>query len=141
MPRIFRLAAALRLLTAYAISRLGDWLGEIALALVVLRTTGSALAVTAVFVLGTFVPAAAGPVLVARLGGKRALPLLLAGEGALFAVAAGCATTAPLAVLLALVLADGALGVAARGLLKAALVAATRPVGALREGNAALTAL
>jgi hypothetical protein len=136
----FGLSGFRRLFAAYSVNTLGDWLGEIALALIVLRTTHSALAVTALFVLGTFVPAAAGPVLVARLGrsGTLTLPLLLGAEGALFALAAAAATTLPLAVLLLIVLVDGAFAVAARGLLKAAAVAETHPAGLLREGNAAL---
>jgi hypothetical protein len=137
---VIRLPCMRRLIGAYSVNQLGDWLAEIALALIVLQATHSTLAVTAVWVLGRFAPAAAGPVVAVRLagGGARALPLLLGAEAALFAVIAGGATAMPLAALLLVVLVDGVLALAVRALLKAAVVAVTESAGLLREGNAAI---
>jgi hypothetical protein len=142
MLAVLRVGALRRLLAAYTINQLGDWMAEIAIALLVLRATGNPLAVTLVWVLGRFLPAAPGPWLAARVGARRpggALRALLAAEGALFAAAALCAHTGRIVPLYAIVLLDGILGVAARGLLKAALVGHSGPAGLLREGNALLT--
>ena len=134
-----------RLLAAYAVNSLGTWLGEIALSILVLHETGSAAAVAAVWVAGLFVPSLVGPLLVARLDGARstvALPALLAGQAALFALlAAICLSGFSLAAILALAAADGLLGLAARALVKASIVATTEPRGLLREGNTLLTSV
>src|SRR5207248_4340234 len=97
-------------------------LGEIALAVLVLHRTGSAAAVAAVWVVGQFVPSLVGPVLVARLervASRRAIPALLAAEAGLFAVLAVSASELSVALVLVLVLVDGALGLTARALVKA----------------------
>ena len=132
-----------RLAAAYTVNGLGDWLGEIALAVLVLHATGSALAVAAVWVLGRFAPALVAPVLVARLedAGRVALPALYAVEAALFAailvVAAGPFS---LPLLLLLACADGVVALAARALTKATIARATTSADCLREGNALLNA-
>ena len=56
-----------RLAFARLVDELGDWLGEIALAVLVFDQTGSLPAVTALFLALQFVPAIATPPLVARL--------------------------------------------------------------------------
>jgi MFS transporter len=130
------------LLGAYAVNGLGDWLGEIALSLVLLRLTGSVLAVTALWLLGRFAPALVAPALVARLRrsprASAALPLLLAGEGLLFALTAAAWPVMPPTVILAIALADGVLALAARSLLKAAAATASRPAGLQREAVQAI---
>jgi MFS family permease len=124
------------LLGGYAISSIGTWVGEIALALLVLERTGSAAAVAAVLLAAQVLPAAVAPALVARAERLRsALPLLLLAEGVLFAVIAALAW-APLWVLLVLVAVDGLAALIARALLKASIVATTRPSGLLAEANA-----
>ena len=137
-----RLRPFRRLLGAYSASALGDWVGEIALSLLVLHTTGSVLAVTAVWVLGRFVPALLAPPVIGRVGReplRRALPALYAAEAALFAaLAVAAAAGGALALVLALAFVDGILAVVARTLTKAAVVAETRPAGLLQEGNALL---
>jgi MFS family permease len=136
-----RVGALRRVIMAYGINALGTWLGEIALAVLVLRQTHSAAAVAAVFVVGQFIPSLVTPALVTRveaIGAKRSLPALLAAEAALFAVLAGVSSGASLLLVLVLIALDGALGLAARALLKASMVATTSPLGLMREGNALL---
>ena len=138
-----RLPAYRRLLSAYSVNNLGDWAGEIALSILVLRATDSVLAVTALWVLGRFVPGLLAPLAVSwlerRFGATRVLPGLHLLEAALFGVlAASAAAQAPLALILALALVDGIVASSARALVKTAVVAATQPHGLLREGNALL---
>jgi Na+/melibiose symporter-like transporter len=138
-----RLPAYRRLFGAYSVNNLGDWIGEIALSVLVLRATDSVLAVTALWVLGRFVPGLLAPLSVAwlerRFGAARVLPGLHVLEAALFAaLAAAAATAAPLPLILALALVDGIVASSARALVRTAVVAATRPHGLLREGNALL---
>src|SRR3954451_20071352 len=113
-----RLAPFRRLLAAYSVNNLGDWLGEIALSLLVLHLTGSVLAVTALWVLGRFVPGLLAPFMVAaleRVPTRRLLPGLHAAEAALFAVLALCAAGgAALGIILVLAVIDGVLAVTAR---------------------------
>src|SRR3954453_15982282 len=103
-----RLPAYRRLLRAYSVNNLGDWLGEIALSLLVLHATGSVLAVTALWVLGRFVPGLLAPITVAALerrGSPRLLPAVHLAEAVLFgALAAAAAVGAPVALILALAL-------------------------------------
>lgn len=130
-----------RLLLAYGVNALGTWLGEIALAVLVLRETGSAAAVAAVWVFGQFAPAFLTPALVARLESfpaRRVLPALLATEAFLFAVLVASTASFSLPLVLLLVALDGAVGLTARALVKASMVATTEPAGLLREGNSLL---
>src|SRR5438477_9959575 len=62
-----RLPEFRRLLLAYFVGRTGDWLGEVALSVVVLRSTGSVLAVTLLWVAVSVIPAPFGPLLVSKL--------------------------------------------------------------------------
>jgi hypothetical protein len=137
-----RLPVYRRLLSAYSVNNLGDWLGEIALSLLVLHATGSVLAVTTLWVLGRFVPGLLAPLAVAALERVRSpwlVPALHLAEAGLFAALAAAAVAgAPVALILGLALADGALAVTARALVKSAVVAVTQPRGLLREGNALL---
>ena len=56
-----------RLTLSYTLNELGDWLGIIALAVLVFDRTDSALATTALFLGTRFVPALATPACVARV--------------------------------------------------------------------------
>src|SRR5436190_23649669 len=72
---------------AYTVNELGNWLGEIALAVLVFNETGSPLATAALFLGMQFVPALLSQPLVARLeplGLRRLLPALYLAEGAIF---------------------------------------------------------
>src|SRR5919201_6331141 len=91
-----------RLIAAYGVNALGTWLGEIALAVLVLRETRSAAAVSAVWVAAQFVPSLFAAPLVARLERvptSRGLRFLLFAEAALFAVLAAGGGDLSLAVI------------------------------------------
>ena len=79
------------LLVSYAINRAGDVVGSFALAVVVLRATGSGLATAGLFLCTQFVPGLVGPLLVAhvdRVAVGRLLPAVYVVEACLFGVLA-----------------------------------------------------
>jgi MFS family permease len=129
-----------RLVSSYAINELGDWIGAVALALLVFRETDDPLALTALFIASKLVPALVAPALTARLdqlGVGRTLALLYCGEAAAFAALAGLAGSEFfLPAVLALALVDGCLALTARAISRAAAAAGLEPAGLLREGNA-----
>jgi MFS family permease len=135
--RVFR-----RLALAYSVNELGNWLGDVALAIVVFDRTGSPLATAGLFLAARFAPALAAPLLVARVepvGGRRALVAVYLAEAAAFAaLAALVATAAPVSWLVALAALDGALALAARALLRAATAARLPEPARLRAANAIL---
>lgn len=126
---------------AYFVNELGNWLGEIALAVLVFDATGSPLATAALFFGMHFVPALVGPPIVARLeslAARRTLPALYAAEAAAFAVLALTASDFSLVLVLVLATFDGSIASAARALTRASAAAVLAPAGQLREGNALL---
>jgi predicted small integral membrane protein len=128
-----------RLAAAYALNELGDWLGAVALAILVFARTGSPLALTALFLASRLVPAFVAPAMTARLDQvptRRALAALYLAEAALFGGLAALAGSFWLPAVLALALLDGTLALTARALARAAIAAALTPAGLLREGNA-----
>jgi MFS family permease len=131
-----------RLALSYAVNELGDNLGVVALAILVLDGTGSALATAALFVCSRFVPAFIAPWLTARLDRRlvsRSLPLLYAIEAIVFAaLAIAAAGTFSLLIVLFLALIDGTCALTGRGLSRGAIAAMLLPHGALRRGNALL---
>src|SRR4051794_7689942 len=136
-----RLRPFRRLVTAYGVNALGNWLGEIALAVLVLQRTGSVAIVAGAWVAGQFAPAFAVPALVTRLErapSEYALPALLAFEALTFALLAATADRLPIALVLVLLACDGAAGLAARAVIKASIVNVTTPAGLSREGNTIL---
>src|SRR6478752_7081280 len=75
----------------YSINELGNWLGDIALAVLVFDKTGSALATALLFVGTRFVPAALSPLLVTRVEvfqPRVSLPLLYSVDAIVFGVLA-----------------------------------------------------
>jgi MFS family permease len=127
------------LAASYALNELGDNLGVVALAILVLDQTGSALATTALFLCGKFLPAFFSPALTAALDQRRigrALPIMYLVEAALFAALALIAGAFWLPAVLALAFADGLIALTARGLSRGAIATVLAPAGALREGNA-----
>jgi MFS family permease len=130
-----------RLAASYAINELGDWMGIIALSVLVFDRTGSALATTALFLGTRFLPALFAPVLVAhaeRPPPRFALPVIYCGEAAAFcalALLAGRFSLAPVVLIAAV---DGALALAGRSLTRAVVASALEPTGELRAGNAVL---
>lgn len=131
-----------RLATTYAVNELGDWMGIVALAVLVFDRTGSALATAALFLGTRFLPALLAPALVARLeqfSPRFALPLLYCGETAAFgglALLAGEGFS--LAAVIALATLDGTLALAGRALTRAVVASLLGPSGELRAGNAVL---
>ena len=62
-----RLPGFRALVGTYVVNELGNWLGEIALAILVFDQTGSPVATAALFLAMQFLPAFLAPVLVSRL--------------------------------------------------------------------------
>ncbi len=126
---------------AYFVNELGNWLGEIALAVLVYEATGSPLATAALFFGIHFTPALVGPPIVARLESlpaRRTLPALYAAEALAFGVLALLAGNFSLIAVIALATFDGSIASAARALTRASATAVLAPAGQLREGNALL---
>jgi MFS family permease len=127
------------LASAYAVNELGNWIGEIALAVLVFDQTGSPLATAALFIGMQFAPGFLGQALVARVephGTKRMLPLLYLAEAATFVALAATADSFALWLVVALATLDGTLAIGARALTRASAAAVLKPHGLLREGNA-----
>jgi MFS family permease len=130
-----------RLAASYAINELGDWMGIIALSVLVFDQTDSALATAALFLGTRFLPALFAPALVAQAEKpppRLALPVIYCGEAAAFGGLALLAGNFSLAAVVALAAVDGALALAGRALTRAVVAAALEPSGELRAGNALL---
>jgi MFS family permease len=129
-----------RLLTCYTVNQVGDFVGLVALALLVYGETQDPLATSALFVCAQFVPSLFAPLLTARLDQfppRRVLPAMFAVEGLLFAALALVATQAfSLWAVLLLAFVDGTLMLTARGIVRGAINEVLEPAGLLREGNA-----
>jgi len=130
-----------RLALSYAVNELGDWMGIVALSVLVFEITDSALA-TAVLFLGTgFLPALLTPVLVARVERpppRFVLPTIYAGEAAAFGGLALLSDHFSLAAVVAVATIDGTLALTARALTRAVAAAMLQEEGELRAGNAVL---
>src|SRR3954447_19908497 len=131
-----------RLAASYAINELGDWMGIVALSVLVFDRTDSALATAALFLGTRFLPALAAPILVARAERpppRFALPVIYCGEAAAFGGLALLASSDfSLPAVIALATVDGALALTGRALTRAVVVALLEPAGELRAGNALL---
>jgi MFS family permease len=139
--RPLRLPGFANLGLAYLVNELGNWLGEIALAVLVFEETGSPIATAALFCGMQFAPALLGPPLVSRiehLPARVVLPGLYAAEALAFGVLALISGEFVLVAVLALATFDGATASAARALTRASAAAVLAPAGQLREGNALL---
>jgi len=143
-PRLrdpLRRPAFRRLALSYAVNEMGDWLGIVALSVLVFDLTGSALATAALFLGTGFLPALLTPVLVARMERpppRFALPTIYAGEAAAFGALALLADHFSLAAVVAVATLDGALALTARALTRAVAASMLEPEGELRAGNAIL---
>src|SRR4051812_17831634 len=128
------------LASGYTINELGNWLGDIALAILVFDQTNNAIATALLFVGTRFVPAFLGPLVVARVEGLRpriSLPLLYGGDAVVFAILALLAADSfSLPVVIALGAVDGTLALAARALTRTTSAVLLEPAGLLRRGNA-----
>ncbi|MGV1049146.1 MAG: MFS transporter [Solirubrobacterales bacterium] len=130
-----------RLATTYAVNELGDWMGIIALSVLVFDRTDSALATAALFLGTRFLPALLAPILVTR--GERppprfALPVIYCGEAAAFGGLALLAESFSLPGVIVLATIDGALALTGRALTRAVVATLLEPSDELRSGNALL---
>src|SRR3954453_23957110 len=124
----------------YSINELGNWLGDIALAVLVFDQTGSPLATALLFTGTRYVPALLAPTIVARVDTLRprlSLPLLYGADALVFGVLALLASHHfALALVVALGAVDGTLALAARALTRSTSASLLEPAGLLRRGNA-----
>src|SRR5829696_8248831 len=136
-----RVPAFGRLLFSYTTNSIGDYVGLVALAVLVYGETQDPLATTALFIAAQFLPAFLAPMVTAKVDQqslRRVLPIIYATEAAVFGALALLAGSFSLAPVLALALLDGALMLTARGLSRAAVNGVLQPKGRLREGNGLL---
>ncbi len=137
--RPLRLPGFRQLASAYTVNELGNWVGEIALAVLVYDETGSPLATAGLFLGMVFAPSLIGQGVIARLeviGTRRVLPALYLGEAVVFIALAVTADSFSLALVIALAVVDGTIAIAARTFTRASAAAVLAPSGLLREGNA-----
>lgn len=130
-----------RLAATYAINELGDWMGIVALSVLVFDRTDSALAIAGLFLGTRFLPALLAPVLVAKAEQpppRFVLPIVYCGEAAAFGALALFADHFSIAAVIALATIDGALALTGRSLTRAVIAALLAPTGELRAGNAIL---
>jgi MFS family permease len=130
-----------RLATTYAVNELGDWMGIVALSVLVFDRTGSAFATAGLFLGTRFLPALLAPLLVTRVEQpppRFALPVIYCGEAAAFGGLALLADNFSLAAVIALAAIDGSLALSGRALTRAVVARLLEPAGELRAGNAIL---
>jgi MFS family permease len=129
-----------RLATTYAVNELGDWMGIIALSVLVFDRTDSALATAALFLGTRFLPALFAPLLVTRaerVPPRFGLPVIYCGEAAAFGALALLAGNFSLGAVIVVATIDGALALTGRSLTRA-VVASLLEAEELRAGNALL---
>ncbi len=139
--RPLKLPVFRRLAFARFVDELGDWLGEIALAVLVFDRTGSLAATTALFLALQFVPAMVTPPLVARLEAapsRLALAGLNVAQALVFVELAMLERSFALGPVIGLAALGGGLAITGRALSRAAAAAVAAPHGLLREANAFL---
>jgi MFS family permease len=130
-----------RLALSYALNEMGDWMGIIALSVLVFDQTGSAVATAVLFLATQFLPGLVVPVFVAKAEQpppRVVLPVIYCGEAAVFACLALLSTNFSLAGVVVLASLDGILAVGSRALTRAVVVSFLEPTGELRTGNAIL---
>ena len=131
-----------RLALTYGVNELGDWMGIVALSVLVFDRTGSAMATAGLFLGTRFLPALIAPLLVAKVEQpppRYALPVIYCGEAAAFGALALLAGNGfSLAGVVVLATIDGALALSGRALTRAVVAALLEPAGELRAGNAVL---
>jgi MFS family permease len=130
-----------RLATTYAVNELGDWMGIVALSVLVFDHTGSPLATAGLFLGTRFLPALLAPLLVAKVdqpSPRFVLPVIYCGEAAAFGALALLAARFSLAGVIAIAVIDGTLALTGRALTRAVVASLLEPSGELRAGNAVL---
>lgn len=135
-----RVPAFRALLVSYVINRAGDFIGALALAVIVLGATGSALATALLFLATQFLPGLVGPAIVVRIdrvAPGRLLPALYLVEAGLFLVLAVLVHHVAVAVLIGLAFIDAALAFVARTVTRSATASTLLPHDLMPEGKAA----
>jgi MFS family permease len=130
-----------RLALSYAVNEMGDWLGVIALSVLVFERTDSALATALLFIGTGFLPALMTPFFVARFERpppRFVLPAIYAAEAAAFGGLALLVDHFSLLAIVVVAAIDGALALTAKTLTRAVTAAMLEPEGELRAGNAVL---
>ncbi len=130
-----------RLAISFAVNEMGDWVGIIALSVLVYELTGSAMATAALFLGNGFLPALMTPFFVARLERpppRFVLPTIYAAEAAAFCALALLAEHFSLAAIVVIAAVDGALALTAKTITRAVTAVMLEPEGELRAGNAVL---
>ncbi len=139
--RPLRLPAFRHLATAYTTNELGNWFGDVALAILVFDRTGKPLATAALFLALRFLPAVLAPLLASRVESapaRRILPGLYAAEALIFAALAVISAHFMLPLVLGLAALDGLLAITAKALTRSAAATTLSGEGLLRQGNAIL---
>jgi MFS family permease len=130
-----------RLLATYSINEMGDWMGIVALSVLVFEATNSPLATAGLFLGTRFLPAFLGPVLVTRVERLRpriVLPVIYCVETAAFGALALLASNFSLALVIVIATVDGTMALTGRALTRSVVVTLLEPTGELRQGNALL---
>ena len=130
-----------RLAISFTVNELGDWMGIVALSVLVFDRTGSALATTALFLGTGFLPALLAPIVVARLEQpppRFVLPFIYCLEAATFGALALLASHFSLAAVIVLATVDMVLALSGRALTRAVAAAMLEDPDELRAGNAIL---
>ena len=130
-----------RLLATYSINEMGDWMGIVALSVLVFEATNSPLATAGLFLGTRFLPAFLGPVLVTRVERLRpriVLPLIYCVETAAFGALALLASNFSLALVIVVATVDGTMALAGRALTRSVVASLLQPTGELRQGNGLL---
>jgi hypothetical protein len=139
--RPLRSATFRHLAAGYWLNEFGNWIGEIALAIVVFDRTGSPLATAALFLALRFLPALLAPLLTTRIEALRprvVLSCLYVLEGILFAGIAVLTRHFSLPAVLALCGLDGLLAITAKALTRGVSATWLLKHDLLRDGNAIL---
>jgi hypothetical protein len=136
--RALRSASFRHLALALWINEFGNWIGEIALAIVIYNRTRSPLATASLFLAMRFLPALVAPLLTVRAEAIRPrviLPFMYLAEAALYGGLALMARHFSLPIALALITVDGVLAIASTTLTRSAIATGLIATGLLREGN------
>ena len=137
--RPFRSRGFTHLAAATWVNEFGNWIGEIALAILVFDRTRSPLATATLFLSLRFLPAVLAPAVATRLEvlpTRFILGALYLTEAALFAGLSLLTVHFSLPLVLALAACDGVLAISSTALSRSALVNSLTADGLLREGNA-----
>ncbi len=130
-----------RLATTYALNEMGDWMGIVALSVLVYEATDSPLATAGLFLGTRFLPAFLAPLMVTRIEKpppRLVLPIVYCGETVAFGVLALLVSHFSLPIVIVVATIDGTLAVASRALTRSVVAGLLEPAGELRAGNAVL---